>query len=321
MSGEADMSSDLLPRFDSRSESTNPLVSIIIPVFDRVGVLPRAVESVLRQTWRDWELVICDDASRDDTAEIARTFAERDRRIHLLRQEENLGAAVARNTAMESAKGKYVAFLDSDDEWMPEKLARQVQVMEGLPDGVGICFTGARYLINDCRWTDVIPKREWETDTLEQFVDGTIAYTTSSILFRRICLETVGGMTPALRRGQDDDWLVRFFMHYGLVTMPEALVVMHLCTLHKRTYSHTVAKADYMIASYYDTIERRCGRRCAALFKGKLLMEVATRAFMEHRWGAGLRYVAMAQRGCPLQRRPVYLRLFRSFLHGLWHWE
>lgn len=315
------MSPDPSVRFENDKESANPLVSVILPVFDRAKVFSRSIESVCGQTYQEWELIICDDASHDHTAGIAQGFTERDRRIRLLRHEENRGAAVARNTAMESARGKYIAFLDSDDEWLPDKLARQVEIMERASDRVGICFTGARYLINDCRSTNVIPKREWETDTLEQFVDGTIAYTTSSILFRRACLEAVGWMTPTLRRGQDDDWLVRFFLHYGLVTMPDVLVVMHLCTLHKPTYFHTVCKVDYMIASYYDTIKCRCRKKYAALFKGKLLMEVASKAFMEHRWWAGLRHVAMAQRSCPLQRKVVYSRLVRAFLHGLWHWE
>lgn len=298
-----------------------PLVSVVMPAYDRAAVLQRAVESVCNQTYKNWELIICDDASRDNTAEVAEGLRGQDRRIQLLRHSRNLGAAEARNTSMRSAKGKYIAFLDSDDEWLPDKLARQVDVMEGLPDRVGICCTGAKYLINGIRCTKVIPEKAWEENTLEKLIDGTMVYATSSILFRRACLESTGMMTPALRRGQDDDWLVRFCLQFGLKTIQDILVRMHLCTLQKRICSHTIVKADYMVSTYYHTIERTHGRRCAALFKGKLLMEVAGAAFREHRYGCAMRYLVRAVRCSPLQRKGVYIRLLRSLLHGLWHWR
>ena len=105
-------------------------VSIITPCYNGERFLAETVESVLGQTYADWELWIVDDGSRDRTAEIAASYAERDSRIRLIRQ-ANGGAASARNNAMRRAEGQYIALLDADDLWEPEFLERQLAFMRG----------------------------------------------------------------------------------------------------------------------------------------------------------------------------------------------
>src|SRR5581483_7287295 len=95
-----------------------PDVSIILPTYNRVDTIPRAVESVRRQTFTDWELIVIDDGSTDGTAERINNL---DPRIRILRQ-ENQGCYVARNRGIAEAKGRFIAFLDSDDEWLPHFL-------------------------------------------------------------------------------------------------------------------------------------------------------------------------------------------------------
>lgn len=89
------------------------------------------VESVIAQTYQDWELIIVDDVSNDDSVQLAKNFAKEEPRISLLTLKENSGAAVTRNIAIEAAKGRYIAFLDSDDIWLPDKLERQLAFMQG----------------------------------------------------------------------------------------------------------------------------------------------------------------------------------------------
>ena len=105
------------------------LVSIIMPTFLCSRFLPLSVASVQAQTWQNWELLIADDCSPDDTYSIASALAEKDSRIRLLRTKENAGPAAARNLALSNARGNYVAFLDSDDLWKPEKLEKQIAFM------------------------------------------------------------------------------------------------------------------------------------------------------------------------------------------------
>lgn len=106
------------------------LVSVITPTYNCAAFIGETIESVLAQTYTDWEMVIVDDCSNDNTEEIVRGYAERDQRIKYYCLENNSGAAVARTMAMSLAEGNYMAFLDSDDLWMPDKLKKQVTFMK-----------------------------------------------------------------------------------------------------------------------------------------------------------------------------------------------
>ena len=105
----------------------NELVSIIMPSYNTAKFISKTIESVLEQTYKNWELLIVDDCSTDNTDEIVSKYD--DDRIIYLKNKKNSGAAVSRNKALKNAKGKWIAFLDSDDLWLPEKLERQLKFM------------------------------------------------------------------------------------------------------------------------------------------------------------------------------------------------
>ena len=104
------------------------LVSIIMPSYNTGRYIENSIKSVLAQTYKEWELLIVDDCSKDDTDRIIAPYLE-DKRIHYLKNEKNMGAALSRNRAIRVAKGKYIAFLDSDDIWEAHKLEKQIQFM------------------------------------------------------------------------------------------------------------------------------------------------------------------------------------------------
>lgn len=104
------------------------LVSIIMPSYNTGRYIAETINSVLQQTWKNWELLIVDDCSTDETVQIVESY--NDSRIHLFVNEQNSGAAMSRNRALREAKGKWIAFLDSDDLWMPEKLECQIEFMK-----------------------------------------------------------------------------------------------------------------------------------------------------------------------------------------------
>jgi glycosyltransferase involved in cell wall biosynthesis len=108
----------------------NPTVSIISPSFNSAEFIAATVQSVLNQSIECWEMIIVDDCSTDNSVEVIQPFVEMDSRIKLIRLTKNSGAAVARNTAIEAAKGRYIAFLDSDDLWLPDKLEKQLAFMQ-----------------------------------------------------------------------------------------------------------------------------------------------------------------------------------------------
>lgn len=104
------------------------LVSIIMPSWNTAQFIAESIQSVINQTYKNWELLIVDDCSTDDTDNIVEPFLT-DARIKYFKNEKNSGAALTRNRAMREAKGEWIAFLDSDDLWMPEKLEKQIRFM------------------------------------------------------------------------------------------------------------------------------------------------------------------------------------------------
>jgi len=116
-----------------------PLVSVITPTYNAALFISATIESVRAQTYTNWEMVIVDDASNDTTIDILKKYAASDDRIKFSVLETNSGAGIARNTAIEKASGTYIAFLDADDLWMPEKLMKQVNYMQ--EENIEVCFS------------------------------------------------------------------------------------------------------------------------------------------------------------------------------------
>lgn len=121
------------------------LVSIIMPSYNTEKFIKKTIESVVAQSYTNWELIIVDDCSPDNTDEVVKPFLS-DQRIKYLKNEKNSGAAVSRNRALREAKGKWIAFLDSDDLWRPEKLEKQIRFME--EHGYAFTFTDYRICLN-----------------------------------------------------------------------------------------------------------------------------------------------------------------------------
>ncbi|HEY4599679.1 MAG TPA: glycosyltransferase family 2 protein [Cerasibacillus sp.] len=122
-------------------EKQQELISVITPAYNAERFIGETIESVLNQTYPHWEMVIVDDCSTDKTVDMIKTYQQKDQRVKLIQLEENSGAAVARNTAMAHAKGRYIAFLDSDDLWTEDKLEKQLAFMQEKD----IAFSFTRY--------------------------------------------------------------------------------------------------------------------------------------------------------------------------------
>lgn len=131
-----------------------PLISVITPSYNSEKFIGETIESVLNQTYRNWEMVIVDDCSTDNTVSIVEKYTELDDRIKLFILEENSGSAIARNTAMEHANGQYIAFLDSDDLWLPEKLDKQLDFMRER--NVAFSFTKYVRILEDGTKTNAV---------------------------------------------------------------------------------------------------------------------------------------------------------------------
>ncbi|MBU1630956.1 MAG: glycosyltransferase, partial [Candidatus Omnitrophica bacterium] len=121
----------------------NPLVSVIIPTYNRALTLQATIQSVLRQTYKEFEIIVIDDDSRDDTEQIINNF--NDKKIIYIRQDHK-GASFARNKGIENAKGEYIAFLDSDDIWLSTKIEKQLAVFKNSKFNPGVVYCGIGYI-------------------------------------------------------------------------------------------------------------------------------------------------------------------------------
>lgn len=121
------------------------LVSIITPSYNSANFVADTIEAVLKQTYPYWELLITDDCSTDNSVEIIEEYTRKDSRIKLRKLEKNCGAGICRNKSIEAAKGRYIAFCDSDDVWMPQKLEKQLAFMEKK----GCALTYSSYILMD----------------------------------------------------------------------------------------------------------------------------------------------------------------------------
>lgn len=202
----------------------NPTVSVIIPTYNRAHLLGRAIQSVLDQTYQDFELIIVDDGSKDNTEEIIKKFQERDNRIKYIRHEKNKGGSAARNTGIKAARGEYIAFQDSDDEWLQEKLEKQMVVFKSVPTEVGIVYTGFLRIENDKE--NYIPS-SWvikkEGNIHNELLRGNFV-TTQSIVARKECFEKAGMFDESLPRLQDWELVIRLSKYYDFKCIDEPLL-------------------------------------------------------------------------------------------------
>ena len=196
-------------------------ISVIIPVWNRAGTIARAIDSVLAQElpaahWSN-HIIVVDDGSTDDLSSVLRRY---DSHVTVIRHERNIGAAAARNTGIAAARGEYVAFLDSDDIWLPEKLIRQIDFMRAHQFAASC--TSFRLVRPDR--TESTP-RNYSTRELglADFAWGCFVSPGSTLICRRDVHDTVGPYDVALRRLEDWDWLLRYAREQRLGFLNEPL--------------------------------------------------------------------------------------------------
>jgi glycosyltransferase involved in cell wall biosynthesis len=199
-------------------------VSVVIPVFNRAHLVATAIDSVLKQEWHDCavDIIVVDDGSSDDlTGALARYRGQ----VTCVRHERNAGAAAARNTGVAAARGDYVAFLDSDDEWLPRKLARQIGLMREF-HWPASCT--AYYLSRSGAADFVSPRMDSALLSRADLVWGCFVSPGSTLVFERAVFSEVGPLDTQLGRLEDWDWLLRYAAQRELAFIAEPLARIHV---------------------------------------------------------------------------------------------
>lgn len=236
------------------------LVSVIIPTYNRANLLDRAIKSVLAQSYQDFEIIVVDDGSTDNTKEIIENLY--DNRIKYIRHDQNKGGACARNTGIKASSGQYIAFLDSDDEWLPEKLDKQISLFSNCSDSVGAVYC-SHYTHDDISgriWKE--PFSDLKRGNLyNSLLNGWCPASTSFFVLARNVFEKSGLFDDQLPSFQDYDLWIRVAEHYEFEFIDEPLAIKHnhygvqiASNLDSRTKG-----LDIFLAKWSDIIKKQAG--------------------------------------------------------------
>ncbi len=216
-----------------------PLVSIVLPFWNRRDVLPDALRSIQQQTYRNWELVAIDDGSTDDSAGIVRTFA-RDKRIRCHRLAENRGVAAARNVGVQQACGEYVAFIDSDDIWFPQKLQEQVSALKTLRAPAStVIYTQIEYATRGQATRRV--SIDWLSGNIHRnCLAGWSPAITPSIMLHRDLFLSKGGFDEHLAVHEDEDLWMKLARDHEFFCIPSILVRVRTHAVNRLSWNPDV---------------------------------------------------------------------------------
>jgi len=272
-----------------------PRVSVILPTHDRRSLLVRAARSVLAQEFRDLELIVVDDASQEDIA--GAVAALEDSRVRLVRLDQRQGGAGARNAGLAQARGDLVAFQDSDDEWLPGKLARQVAQLDGSGPDVAVSYTAFWRQSGDRRTTYPKPEEDRLEGDLHAVLLERNFITTAAAVVRRAALIEAGGFDAAMPRYQDWDLWIRIARRHRFVFVPEPLLLQH----HQDDSISANAPARLaarlrLLEKYREDMERHPGVRARQLREVAALLRAAHRRREARRLSRQAMWVSLQDR-------------------------
>jgi glycosyltransferase involved in cell wall biosynthesis len=203
----------------------DPEVSVIIPTYNRSDLLSRAIRSVLNQTYRNFELIIVDDGSTDNTKQIVGEYQKKDKRIIYIWEKNSGGPAKPKNTGIQNSKGKYIAFLDDDDEWLSKKLEKQIKLFKISDKNLGFIGCNA-IIINEldkkiCDCHKVMNKKNKRA--FNSLLEDNIIHSASSIIVKKKVLNNVGFFDENFKYADDWDLWLRISKFYAFSSIPDNL--------------------------------------------------------------------------------------------------
>ncbi|MER3491208.1 MAG: glycosyl transferase family A [Mastigocladus sp. ERB_26_2] len=221
-------------------------VSVVIPAYNAMTYLPETLESVLRQTFADFEVLIINDGSSDKIVEWAAGIV--DPRVKLISQ-PNQGVSVARNTGIAQAQGEYIAFLDADDLWEPTKLEKQVRCLENNP-AAGLVYTWTALIDQSGNPMGTLWVSDIEGNVWEQIVVKDMISNGSSPMVRRSCFKTVGVFDPQIRGVEDREMWIRIAACHPFAVVKEPL------TLYRRHPGNMTSNRQMIITELRKVFEK-----------------------------------------------------------------
>lgn len=187
--------------------TSSPFVTIVIPAYNAVDFLSDTIQSVLNQSYENWELLVVNDGSTDGTSALVNTYCELDHRIHLITK-GNGGVSTARNLGIKKSKGELIAFLDSDDLWLKDKLSVHVDYMRSHPQ-IGLSFARVELIESNGETTNKLTNNIEENLEPQTFFYTNPTITTSNIVVRKSVFDNLQGFDESIQYSEDIDLLFR----------------------------------------------------------------------------------------------------------------
>lgn len=199
-----------------------PKVSVVIPTHNRPQMLKKAIGSVLAQEYKDWEVIVIDDCPERPAEYVIKEFA--DPRLIYVKHEKNKGGGAARNTGIAASSGEFIAFLDDDDEWLPEKLARQMDKFEKTSYETGFCFSAVKIIYDDRQ--EVSAAKEGIADFYQTALSRFKGFITSSLVVKKYVFKECGMFDESLPSHQEAELILRISRKFKGLGFSRPLVKM-----------------------------------------------------------------------------------------------
>jgi glycosyltransferase involved in cell wall biosynthesis len=273
-------------------------VSVILPTYNRAHLISRAIKSVLDQTYQNLELIVVDDGSTDDTKYVVKSVD--DERIKYVKHEQNKGANAARNTGIRTAKNDYIAFQDSDDQWFPEKLEKQMKIFDRLSPKVGVVYTGYWRIRNNTK--EYSPFSVAQKDgNLSRVLLGKNCVPTSTSVVRKACFEKIGVFDEQLPRLQEWELWIRISKHYDFKCVDEPLVNAYECadSLTKNEKAHILAR-ELILRKHFEDIAKE------TRLLGRHYYEIGNLLSLDGRTSRGRHYLKRAATTYPFHIKSLW---------------
>jgi glycosyltransferase involved in cell wall biosynthesis len=283
----------------------NPTVSVIIPTYNRANLIEKAIGSVLNQTYQDFEIIVIDDGSTDNTREIIRSF--KDKRVKYVKKyKKNKGSSVARNIGIKIARGKYFALLDSDDEWLPEKLDKQIKILQDGSPELGVVYSNLCYIDENGKNMNKLRNPKKEGYIYEDLLGENYVGPPSTLLIRKECFHQVGLFDNLLNAMEDWDMWIRIAKYYrfSLIKIPIVKYRLHSNQLSINLRVKNIA-ANRILVKYANELEIRRGAHSKHYFY------MGNRFCHMEKTKEGQRYLLKAISLCPFYIR-YYICMFGS---------
>jgi len=288
-------------------------VSVVIPTYNRAEMLGTAISSVLAQTYQNIEIIVVDDASQDDTQEVVNSFNKK--RIRYLRHDRNKGEAAARNTGIQNISGDYIAFLDDDDEWLPDKLMLQMQVLQNTTRKTGLIYCG--FLVVDKDSHKVLRQRMPSNNgnVHDALMKCNFIAAPSTVIIRKECIKKIGLFDEKIAYGLDYDMWIRISKQYHFDYVGQPLVKYHIHP--QRLTTNYVLRADGL-----DDMLKKYGARFILnnnYYRESLLM-IGRELCDAGKMSLARKKLFMAIRFNPLEISPYFFFGVSLFSHQIYRW-